>query len=182
MKLLVKSALFALFSQGVFAVLVPLLLAGERSVAGAWSLALAACLFAVGIVVYARCTWDFARFGRGTPSPFDGPRRLVTRGLYRHIRNPMYMAALALIAGWAALFASVPVAIYAAAVSPGGYLRGGGVRVPVVVNPLLRGTALDAKVRRRVFAISRADRTLAARPAAKLGRFSPGDPSTARAG
>lgn len=114
--LYIKSAVFAVVSQGVFAVLVPLLLAGDRSVAGVPAVVVAGPLFALGIAVYARCTWDFVRFGQGTPAPMDAPRRLVTRGLYRHVRNPMYSAVLAVIAGWAVLFGSIAVAIYGAAI------------------------------------------------------------------
>lgn len=112
MMLYLKSALFAVISQGVFAVLVPLLLAGDRSVAGILPIVVAGPLFVLGVAVYARCTWDFVRFGRGTPAPMDAPRRLVTRGLYRYVRNPMYSAVLAVIAGWAVLFGSIAVAIY----------------------------------------------------------------------
>lgn len=114
--LYLKSAVFAVISQGVFAVLVPLLLAGDRSVAGILAIVVAGQLFVLGIAVYARCTWDFVRFGRGTPAPMDAPRQLVTRGLYQYVRNPMYLAVLAVIAGWAVLFGSVAVAIYGAAI------------------------------------------------------------------
>lgn len=114
--LYLKSAVFAVISQGVFAVLVPLLLAGDRSVAGILAIVVAGQLFVFGIAVYARCTWDFVRFGRGTPAPMDAPRQLVTRGLYQYVRNPMYLAVLAVIAGWAVLFGSIAVAIYGAAI------------------------------------------------------------------
>lgn len=116
MMLYLKSALFAVVSQGVFAVLVPLLLAGDRYFAAGPAVVVAGLLFTLGVAVYARCAWDFVRFGRGTPSPMDAPRRLVTRGLYRHVRNPMYLAVLAVIAGWAVLFGSIAVAIYGAAI------------------------------------------------------------------
>ena len=116
MKLYLKSALFAVVSQGVFAVLVPLLLAGDRSFAPGPAIVVAGLLFFLGIAVYARCAWDFVRFGRGTPAPMDAPRRLVTRGLYRYVRNPMYLAVLAAIAGWSVLFGSIAVAIYGVAI------------------------------------------------------------------
>jgi protein-S-isoprenylcysteine O-methyltransferase Ste14 len=49
------------------------------------------------------CVYTFATIGKGTPAPFDPPRRLVTRGPYQFVRNPMYIGAgLALIG--AALF------------------------------------------------------------------------------
>jgi len=45
----------------------------------------------------------FAFVGKGTPAPFDPPRRLVVRGPYRFVRNPMYIGAALALAG-AALF------------------------------------------------------------------------------
>src|SRR5690606_22414622 len=50
--------------------------------------------------------------GRGTPAPLDPPRRLVVRGLYHVVRNPMYYGVLNAIAGWIVFFGSLGVAIY----------------------------------------------------------------------
>ena len=58
---------------------------------------------AAGGAVAISCIVTFALLGRGTPAPFDPPRRLVVRGPYAYVRNPMYLgAALALVG--AALF------------------------------------------------------------------------------
>lgn len=51
----------------------------------------------------------FARVGRGTLAPWDAPRRLVIRGPYRHVRNPMISGVLAVLLGLAAFFASLPL-------------------------------------------------------------------------
>jgi protein-S-isoprenylcysteine O-methyltransferase Ste14 len=51
---------------------------------------------------------SFARFalrGLGTPAPVAPPTRLVVTGLYRHVRNPMYVAILAVLLGQALLLA-----------------------------------------------------------------------------
>jgi protein-S-isoprenylcysteine O-methyltransferase Ste14 len=57
----------------------------------------------VGSVVALSCFAAFAWIGKGTPAPFDPPRRLVARGPYRFVRNPMYIGA-AVALGGAALF------------------------------------------------------------------------------
>jgi protein-S-isoprenylcysteine O-methyltransferase Ste14 len=48
----------------------------------------------------------FVDVGEGTHAPFDPPRKLVVRGLYRRVRNPMYLIYVAVIAGEALLFGS----------------------------------------------------------------------------
>ena len=104
MKLFLKTALFTVVMPGTFAVLLPILIAAGRTAAGGEALGLALSLFAFGIVVYLRSAWDFAVIGRGTPAPIDAPKRLVTRGFYRYTRNPMYVAVLTVVVGWAVFF------------------------------------------------------------------------------
>ena len=60
---------------------------------------------------------SFARFalqGAGTPAPLFPTRNLVVKGLYRYVRNPMYLAVLLTIIGQAISLASVSVMTYAA--------------------------------------------------------------------
>ena len=50
---------------------------------------------------------SFARFavqGIGTPAPIAPTKNLVVTGLYRHVRNPIYVAVVAIVLGQAALF------------------------------------------------------------------------------
>ena len=112
MRLFLKAALFTAVVPGTVAVLVPLLLKGDRAVAGGVTLVLAVCLFALGVGLYLRCVWDFAVSGGGTPAPIDAPKRLVTNGVYRYSRNPIYIAELTLIAGWAILFTAPIIVAY----------------------------------------------------------------------
>lgn len=48
-------------------------------------------LMIIGGAIMIACVWQFAWTGHGTPAPFDPPRRLVVKGLYRWVRNPMYV-------------------------------------------------------------------------------------------
>ena len=112
--LLLKTALFTVLMPGTFAMLIPLALVRERTAGGGMTLALASCLLAFGTALYLRSAWDFAVSGSGTPAPIDAPRRLVTRGFYRYTRNPMYVASLTLVAGWAILYEAPLLLAYAA--------------------------------------------------------------------
>ena len=69
-------------------------------------------LIAGGLVVVLESFARFAWEGFGTPAPVAPTRTLVVSGFYRVVRNPMYVAVLALIFGQAILFASWGVAIY----------------------------------------------------------------------
>jgi protein-S-isoprenylcysteine O-methyltransferase Ste14 len=69
---------------------------------------------AIGAAIYLRCAWDFASAGKGTPAPIDPPKRLVMRGLYRFVRNPMYVGVLLALLGEAWLFRSRAILVYAA--------------------------------------------------------------------
>lgn len=64
-------------------------------------------LMVIGGAIMLRCVWDFAWTGRGTPAPFDPPRRLVVKGLYRWVRNPMYVGMGLFLAGEALLLPMV---------------------------------------------------------------------------
>jgi protein-S-isoprenylcysteine O-methyltransferase Ste14 len=68
-----------------------------------------------GAALLAACIFEFARSGRGTLSPIDPPRRLVVRGLYRYVRNPMYLSVTLIVLGEAVLARSLALGIYWAA-------------------------------------------------------------------
>jgi protein-S-isoprenylcysteine O-methyltransferase Ste14 len=64
--------------------------------------------------------WSILTFvlaGKGTPAPFDPPRRLVVSGPFRYLRNPIYVGAVAAMAGAAIYFGSWGLAAYAAAIA-----------------------------------------------------------------
>jgi protein-S-isoprenylcysteine O-methyltransferase Ste14 len=61
----------------------------------------------VGALLALWCIFTFVFVGRGTPAPFDPPRRLVVRGPYRFVRNPMYLGAGLALAGAAVIYHSL---------------------------------------------------------------------------
>ena len=86
--------------------LIPALLLAEAEVAP-WPLAVAGgVLLAAGVGMIAWTVALFAGVGRGTLAPWDPPERLVVRGPYKHVRNPMISGVLAVLLGEAALFGS----------------------------------------------------------------------------
>jgi len=58
------------------------------------------------------CILTFVLVGKGTPAPFDPPRRLVVAGPYRYVRNPMYIGAGLALAGAAMVYGSLPLLGY----------------------------------------------------------------------
>jgi len=54
--------------------------------------------------------------GLGAPAPIAAPERLIVGGVYRHVRNPMYVAILAVIVGQSLLLGRLGLLLYAAAV------------------------------------------------------------------
>jgi protein-S-isoprenylcysteine O-methyltransferase Ste14 len=64
----------------------------------------------LGLSLAIWCVLAFGIVGRGTPAPFDPPRRLVVRGPYRYVRNPMYVGAIVGLSGASLFYESPPLA------------------------------------------------------------------------
>jgi protein-S-isoprenylcysteine O-methyltransferase Ste14 len=110
------SLVFLILAPGVVAGLVPWLITrwqplppGDGLGVLRWAGLL---LIAAGLVVVLEAFARFAWEGRGTPAPVAPTQSLVVTGFYRFVRNPMYVAVLALIFGQAIVFASWGVAVY----------------------------------------------------------------------
>src|SRR5438093_3583305 len=69
-------------------------------------------LVTIGTAIALWCVFTFVFIGKGTPAPFDPPRRLVIRGPYRFVRNPMYIGAGMTLAGAALYYESLSILIY----------------------------------------------------------------------
>ena len=109
------SALFFLLAPGVVAGLGPWLLTSWELESMPDALrVLGALLIAAGLPVLVHAFVRFVTEGRGTPAPVAPTSRLVVGGLYRCVRNPMYVAVGAMIAGQALLFGSPALGVYLA--------------------------------------------------------------------
>lgn len=106
---------------GVVAFLVPLLIArsGARTFSNWWGVV----PLGIGVVLLLACAREFYVAGRGTLAPWAPPAALVVTGPYTWSRNPMYVAVLLILAGWAIGFRARPLAIYAALVAVAVHLR-----------------------------------------------------------
>jgi protein-S-isoprenylcysteine O-methyltransferase Ste14 len=89
---------------------------------GTASRVIGAGLVLLGLPVLLEAFVRFALVGRGTPAPVAPPELLVVSGLYRHVRNPMYVAVMSMILGQALLFGSPVLVEYGAAVWIGFHL------------------------------------------------------------
>ncbi|HEX5264019.1 MAG TPA: methyltransferase [Phenylobacterium sp.] len=102
------SAVFLLIAPGTLAGYLPWAITDWRlGSTPAWLMALGGLAIASGLLLLLECFGRFALQGRGTPAPVAPPERLVVSGPYRRVRNPMYVAVVAIILGQAALFADV---------------------------------------------------------------------------
>jgi protein-S-isoprenylcysteine O-methyltransferase Ste14 len=68
---------------------------------------------ATGAALALSCILTFVFVGKGTPAPFDAPRRLVDRGPYRTVRNPMYLGAGLALGGAGVFYQSFALLVYA---------------------------------------------------------------------
>jgi len=112
--LAVRSLVWTLAFPGVFALWVPWRYFGFNRVPTAFGpvTLLGLLSIAAGIALLAACIVEFARRGRGTLSPVDPPRHLVTRSAYQYVRNPMYLGVSMIILGEVMVTGSRPLAVY----------------------------------------------------------------------
>jgi protein-S-isoprenylcysteine O-methyltransferase Ste14 len=111
-----KTTVFTVLVPGTVAVVIPWLIlaqppTGETVSPPLWLLGGLPILIGVGLYLW--CAGAFTFVGKGTPAPIDAPVFLVRSGPYQWVRNPMYLAVLAIISGQAILFRSVALLGYA---------------------------------------------------------------------
>ncbi|TPM26991.1 isoprenylcysteine carboxylmethyltransferase family protein [Mesorhizobium sp. B2-3-4] len=109
------SGIFLIVAPGVVAGLVPWLLSDRWSLPWSSLPGLVPLGWALIVVAVAALLHAFGRFaleGLGTPAPIAPTETLVVGGIYRHVRNPMYVAVLSIILGQVLLFSSWTLAAY----------------------------------------------------------------------
>jgi protein-S-isoprenylcysteine O-methyltransferase Ste14 len=121
-------------------VLVPLWIARRRGVSFAWASGPAGLavqlagvvLLALGLGFFVASLRRFVGEGEGTLAPWDPPRRLVVRGPYRYVRNPMISGVVLFLFGEAAVLLSWPHAGWAVF-----FLALNLVYIPLIEEPQL---------------------------------------------
>ena len=96
-----KTILFMLLVPGMLLVIFPIWLMATDPALFSFGIFrwLALPLWALGAAVTTWCAWAFTVRGHGTPSPTDPPRELVVSGLYRFVRNPIYLGVVVFLLG-----------------------------------------------------------------------------------
>ncbi len=114
----IGAAIFTVLVPGTVTVFLPYYIL-DRSVPEIGALGplqlVASAVLVIGAGIYFRCLWDFVIAGRGLPAPVDHPKKLVVRGLYRYVRNPMYLGVLLVLIGEVLLLRSTVLIWYALA-------------------------------------------------------------------
>ena len=115
--ILFKTLIFTLVGPGSFTVWIPYFLLSSHVELFPFKAQafrpVGAVLMALGVVFYGWCAWNFAFVGRGTPAIIDPPKKLVLRGLYRFVRNPMYIGMSLIMMGESLFFSSSTLGVYA---------------------------------------------------------------------
>jgi protein-S-isoprenylcysteine O-methyltransferase Ste14 len=123
MRAVLGSMLFLVLAPGTVAGLLPWWISGWRVGTDFSSFlvlrGIGVLLILAGIAELLEAFARFAIQGMGTPAPILPTRHLVVKGIYRHVRNPMYLAVASVILGQSLLFGNIELLAYAAVVCTG---------------------------------------------------------------
>jgi protein-S-isoprenylcysteine O-methyltransferase Ste14 len=111
---ILKTALFAALFIAFFLIYVPLRLLLPPATGILMPLGFIGLLpLAIGFAIVLWCLWEFATRGKGTAAPFDPPKKLVVRGPFKYVRNPIYIGAEFILIGLGILYGSLAILAYA---------------------------------------------------------------------
>jgi protein-S-isoprenylcysteine O-methyltransferase Ste14 len=116
----IGATVFFVIAPGFVAGLAPFWINGWRFSAPAWEAQpvrwIGAAVIAVGLIALVECFARFVHKGHGTPAPPMPTETLVVSGLYRYVRNPMYVGVLSIILGQGLLLGDGGTLVYAACI------------------------------------------------------------------
>jgi protein-S-isoprenylcysteine O-methyltransferase Ste14 len=118
-----RAVIAFLVMPGIVALGIPLWIGLDKMAADGQFNAVGLLPLGAGFTMLIWCVYDFYESGKGALAPWSPPKHLVTRGLYRYSRNPMYVAVTLILAGWSVVFGSPVLATYTASVLVGFHLR-----------------------------------------------------------
>ena len=113
-----KTILWSIFVPGTVTVILPYLLLSSEF--DSFRIEISVFRFfglipiLIGIMIYIWCAWNFTFVGEGTPAPFDPPKKLVVKGPYQYVRNPMYVFVALTLIGEGIYFETMILVLYAA--------------------------------------------------------------------
>lgn len=115
--LLLRNLFFTILQPGIVAGLIPYLILNYQKVSISFEQVnfrhySGIAIFVIGFAIMIFCILSFAIKGKGTLSPLDPAKKLITAGLYRFSRNPMYVGVLLILTGEAVYFLSVYLFVY----------------------------------------------------------------------
>ncbi len=97
-----KTILFMLLIPGLLLGVIPIWLVQTDAAIFSFGVMrwLAVPFWTAGTAIMVWCAWAFTVRGYGTPSPTDPPKEPVVSGLYRYVRNPIYIGVVILLLGY----------------------------------------------------------------------------------
>ncbi len=118
LSLFIRNFIFTVLQPGMVAGFIPwLILRGRTHLFSSpfkWHHFAGIILCFIGFYILISCIVSFALKGKGTLSPADPTKKLVTTGLYKYSRNPMYTGVMLILIGEALFFVSLKLFFYSA--------------------------------------------------------------------
>jgi protein-S-isoprenylcysteine O-methyltransferase Ste14 len=120
--MIIRTLISFIALPGIIAIVVPSLIAYfDPWRQGYWTPGI--YIMSIGFFVLLWCIRDFYKSGKGTLAPWDPPKKMVVVGLYRFMRNPMYVGVLLLVLGSGFYCQSTILVLYAVVLAIGFHVR-----------------------------------------------------------
>jgi len=93
-------------------VIIPLYVERDLDIKHIWVFVIGLIIISVGLAVMVMTISLFARIGKGTLAPWSPPKKLVTVGIYGHVRNPMILGVLTVLIGESIALMSITIGLW----------------------------------------------------------------------